>query len=190
MVNRARKFKFILAAIVGFSVMAVIGVFLQVRQNSPDHPALLETKNTNAVMTLSKVHQTATKDGKVQWQLDADTAELESGTGKMILREPKITFFMDNGTRAYLSAREGILNTNNNNVQVRGNVKLHNDRYTMVTQVLAYEHEKRVLHTDAPVQITGKIIKIKAKKMRYDLNKDKTYFNGPVEGILYDIPAI
>ena len=190
MANRTRKLKFALLLVVGISVIAVIGIFYQYRQNagSPTIPLPTETA-TKAIMALSQVHQTATKDGAVQWELDAVAAELETGTGKMVLEAPKVIFLLDDGTRVNLTAREGILYTRNNNIEMRGNVQLKNSRYTLITDVLAYEHDQRLLTADAPVQIIGSDIELKAATMRYDLNTNQARFLGQVEGILFENPA-
>lgn len=191
MSHRTQRLRRVLLMAVGVSIIAVIWAFYQFRQDRAAVRIPLPPKAaTQAIMALSQVHQTATKDGAVQWELDATTAELETGTGKMILQSPKVTFFLDDGTRVKLTAKEGTLHTSSNDIEVRGNVLVRNDRYTLITEVLAYEHEQRVLHADAPVQIIGQDIELKAATMRYDLNANQTRFQGQVEGILFENPAI
>jgi LPS export ABC transporter protein LptC len=191
MAVKAQKLKLALLLAVGGSVIAVIGVFYQFRQNSAGTKIPLPPQTaTKAIMALSQVHQTATKDGTVQWELDATAAELEAGTGKMVLQSPTVVFFLDDGTRVNLTAREGILYTRNNNIEVRGNVLVKNDRYTLMTEVLAYEHDDRLLQADAPVQIIGKDIELQPATMRYDLNTNQARFHGQVEGTLFEKPAL
>ena len=191
MATITQKLKLALLLAVGVSVIAVIGVFYQFRQNPAGTKIPLPPQAASkAIMALSQVHQTATKDGAVQWELDATAAELETGTGKMVLQSPKVVFFIDDGTRVNLTAREGILYTRNNNIVVRGNVKVSNSRYTLITDVLAYEHDNRLLQADAPVHIIGKDIELKAATMRYDLNTNQARFHGQVEGTLFENTAI
>lgn len=175
----------------GLSIIAVAWMFYQFRQSQSAMQVPLPTDAaTKAIMALSRVHQTATKDGTIQWQLDASTAELEADTGRMVLQAPQVDFFLDDGTQVHLTARQGILYTRENNIKVSGNVQVRNDRYTMVTEVLAYEHDQRVLHADVPVLIKGQTIELKAARMRYDLKTNQTQFTGQVEGIIYENPAI
>jgi LPS export ABC transporter protein LptC len=190
MATKTRKLKMALLLTVGISIIAVVWIVYQFRHNAagPTIPLPSETAKT-AIMALSRVHQTATKDGAVQWELEAAAAELETGTGKMVLQSPKVVFFLDDGTRVNLTSREGILYTRNNNIQVRGNVQLKNSRYTLVTDVLAYEHDQRLLKSDAPVTIIGRDIELNAATMRYDLNTNQACFLGRVEGILFENPA-
>lgn len=186
-----KRLKSILFLVVAVSVIGVFWVFYQLHQNrtAVRIPLPAETA-TKAIMALSKVHQTATKDGTVQWVLDASEAELETATGKMVLQSPKVVFHLDDGTRVNLTAKEGILHTRSNNIEVRGNVLVRNDRYTLVTEALAYKHKQRILNADMPVQIIGQEIELRAATMHYDLKTNQTRFNGAVEGILFENPAI
>lgn len=191
MVHRTKKIRWALTVASGLSIIAVVWIFYQFRQNQSALQIPLPPKQaTKAIMALSRVHQTATKDGIVQWELDADTARLEADTGKMVLQSPQVNFFLDDGTRVRLTAREGVLYTRNNNMEVRGNVHLRNDRYSLKTEILAYEHDHRVMRADAPVHITGQAIELKAAAMHYDLKTNQTLFSGPVEGLLYENPPI
>jgi LPS export ABC transporter protein LptC len=191
MAGRSQKIKWTIAAIVALSIIAVGWTFYQYRQTrgSLKIPLPPETA-TQAIMALSRVHQTATKDGHTQWELDADAAELEAGTGKMLLKAPKVNFFLEDGTKISLTAREGILNTKTNDMEVHGKVRIHNARYTLTTETLTYEHDHNVLQAESAVQITGAAMDLKAAAMRYNLATNQTEFDGRVEGILYENPAL
>lgn len=191
MAARTQKIKWTIAAIIALSFIAVVWTFYQYRQvRSGLQIPLPPEAATQAIMALSRVHQTATKDGHTQWELDADAAELEAGTGKMVLQAPRVNFFLEDGTQIKLTAREGILYTTTNDMEVRGKVRIRNDRYTFTTETLSYEHDHRVLQAESAVRITGAAIDLKAATMRYDLNTNQTRFDGRVEGILYENPAL
>jgi len=191
MAGRSQKIKWTIATIVALAVIAVGWAFYQYRQtrSSLKIPLPPETA-TQAIMALSRVHQTATKDGHTQWELDAEAAELEAGTGKMVLQAPKVNFFLEDGTKISLTAREGVLHTKTNDMEVHGKVRIHNDRYTLTTETLTYEHDQRVLQAESAVKITGAAMDLKAAAMRYDLTTNQTEFDGRVEGILYENPAL
>lgn len=191
MAGRSQKIKWTIATIVALAVIAVGWAFYQYRQtrSSLKIPLPPETA-TQAIMALSRVHQTATKDGHTQWELDAEAAELEAGTGKMVLQAPKVNFFLEDGTKISLTAREGVLHTKTNDMEVHGKVRIHNDRYTLTTETLTYENDQRVLQAKSAVQITGAAVDLKADAMRYDLTTNQTEFHGRVEGILYENPAL
>ena len=171
-------------------VAAIVWAFYQQRSRGGGVTIPLPASSAKTLIALSKVHQTATKDGAVQWELDAESAELEADTGKMVLASPKVQFYLDDGGKVYLTARKGVLNTRNNNIKVRGNVRVVNDRYTLVTETLAYVHAKRRLHTNRPVTITGQAFDLSSATLTYDLNTNQAMFDGDVKGIVHEKPAL
>ena len=189
--RRTQKLKWWIAAVVGVCFISVFWMFYQYRQTREGVKIPLPAeKVTEAIMALSKVHQTATQDGHTQWELNADAAELEAGTGKMILQALNVNFFLEDGTRIEMTAQQGILYTKTNDMEIHGKVHIRNDRYTLTTESLTYEHDHRVLLADSAVHITSEAIELKAARMRYDLNTNQTQFDGQVEGILYENPAL
>ncbi len=146
-------------------------------------------KAAQAVMSLSQVNQTATKDGAVQWKLKASSAELETGSGKMVLQNPQVDFFLDDGSRVNLRASKGVLNTQNNDIEVHGNVQVVNSRYTLKTESMAYLHQRRLLEAKTPVHIIGKRFDLKSAAMTYDLDADQAIFEGDIKGTIHEKPA-
>jgi LPS export ABC transporter protein LptC len=171
-------------------IAAIVWTFYIQRRDSSEVSIPLPTSSTKALIALSKVHQTATKDGAVQWELDAESAELEAKTGRMVLNRPKVEFYLDDGEKVYLTAQRGILFTRNNNINVQGNVRIVNGRYTLVAETLNYEHAQRRLYTDRPVTIKGQAFDLSSAVMTYDLNTNRAQLDGDIKGIVHEKPAI
>jgi LPS export ABC transporter protein LptC len=188
--QRTYKIKLTLGALVVVCITAIAWIFYQQRQGMSSVKIPLPASGAKALIALSNVHQTATKDGAVQWKLDAKSAELEADTGRMVLEAPEVEFHLDDGTTVHLTAHKGILFTRNNNIQVQGNVHVINDRYTLVTEMLSYEHAQRLLRTDKPVKITSQAFGLSSAKMTYDLNTNQAQLDGDVNGVIYERPAI
>jgi LPS export ABC transporter protein LptC len=187
--RRKARFKLALILMLGISLGAVFWYFFLFRQKS--YPtASVSQPSSKAVMALSKVRQTATKDGVVQWKLEAVSAEMEADTGRMVLKSPEVNFFLEDGGQVHLTARKGILYTRDNNMEVQGNVHLRSDRYTLVTEALTYDNERHLITTTKEVQISGKTIQLHAAAMTYDLKVNQARFAGPVKGILHENPIM
>ncbi len=184
------RLKIALAVTILLSLSTVGWFFFQFRSGRGKFPSAVPEIATKAIMALSRVRQTATKDGAVQWKLDAASAELEADTGKMILHSPEIRFFMEDGTQIFLTALKGTLNTNSNDMVVQGNVSLRNGRYTLITETLSYTHQTRLLHADKPVKIVGNALQLDAADMVYDLNTNQAQFSGRVKGTLNEDIAL
>ena len=190
MSRRTNRIKWVLSLALVFSFGAVVWFFIQFRQHHDPLQIPLPKGTANALMALSQVRQTATKDGVVQWKLEAASAELEAGTGNMVLQAPQIDFFLEKGGQVHMTAQKGILNTHSNNMEVQGHVLLRNGRYTLSTEELDYQHAQRIITARTPVQINGLTIQLHAATMTYDLNTSQAHFSGPVEGILHENPVM
>ncbi|MCP4746154.1 MAG: LPS export ABC transporter periplasmic protein LptC [Desulfobacteraceae bacterium] len=166
--------------------MVTLFIFFHYRENLKRKRIPIPMETVKSLMYLSDVHQTATKDGKVQWELDANTAELEAGSGKMILKKPVVKFFLDDGDHVDLTAKEGILFTKSNDIQVQGNVQMQNSRYKFTTQRLIYRHKSRILNSDKPIRIIGPVGKLSASNMVYRLDSNTIQFDGNVNGSIHE----
>lgn len=186
MANRTQQLKIILGTVMILALAAVAAVFIHFKHGDSPPSTALPSAAAKAIMSLARVHQTATKDGVVQWEMDADSAELDSESGRMRLKAPHVRFFLADGTQVVLTAAQGTLNTRSNNMQVQGNVQVQNGRYTLITEKLAYQHGDRILRADAPVQIVGQAVDLRADTMTYDLKTDRAHFSGRVKGTVYE----
>lgn len=183
MFKTQKLIKYALIAVATLAVTALIVVFIQSKKESSQSVQLSKTA-TKALMRLAKIHQTATREGKMEWELDAESAQLEPDTGKMLLNSPTIEFYMQDGQKVYLCAKLGVLDTRSNDMQVQGNVQLQNDRYTLSTEALAYDHDDRTLTSNTPIFIKSRAFDLRADTMTYNLNTNLAQFDGQVEGTL------
>lgn len=190
MPDAKRRIKFTLAAVVLLGVSAVAWSFFQFHSARGKLEQAVPEIAAKAVMALSNVSQTATRDGVVQWKLDAASAELEADTGKMILQSPEVLFFMEDGTEIHMTALQGTLHTRSNDMDIEGNVSLRNSRYTLKTDTLSYNHERRILQAGTTVHISGEALQLTAATMTYDLNTNQAVFEGRVKGTLQDKYAL
>jgi LPS export ABC transporter protein LptC len=139
---------------------------------------------TKAILALTGVHQTATRNGTVEWELTAESAELESKSGRMTLNAPQVIFFLEDGRQVRLTAEHGVLDTQSNDMHVEGNVRVVEDRYTLLTEHLNYRHAERILSSEKPVHIFSQSADLRATGMTYDLNTNQARFAGRVNGSL------
>ena len=181
--NRLRKLK-ILALVAGVVILGVlIAVYIGYRQLMESPEKLIEYIAEDAKLSLGKIQQTATRDGKTEWRLDAISARYLEDDKQVQLDELAVTFFLDSGEEVKLSATDGILNTESNDIEVSGEVKINNPDYTLNTTSLRYQHEDRVISTTAPVVIERRIGgQLTADTLRLDLKTNKLLLKGNVRG--------
>jgi LPS export ABC transporter protein LptC len=138
----------------------------------------------NASLALSSIHHTATRNGLVEWQLDADSARYIDSKKEAILENPSVTFHSNQKKTITLTARQGLLNTDSKDIRVTDNVRMDHAAYALETDSLYYQHDARTISSETPVKLSGDAFEVRADTMVFDLNTDQTLFQGRIEGTL------
>lgn len=179
-----KRIKLILWLIILITVAISIVVYLGYRQISDTPELILSTIQDGANMSIGRIQQTATRDGKREWSLEATSAHYIETEKQVILKDLALTFFLDDNSEVYLTAQKGILNTDTNDIEVSGNVVIKKDNYRLTTEQLNYDHKQRIIFTKVPVTISGNSTNILADSAIFDLNTKKVRLEGNVEGTL------
>jgi len=175
----------LLAVIVALSAIAAVAVTLYRFKTSPrDQIATLPETAANVILASTRVHQTATRNGRVQWELEADAAQVIGESKEVLLQSPDVIFFSDDGQKINLTAAQGTLNTKNNNLVMDGAVHLFNRDYDMHTEKLIYLHDKQLLKSNTAVKILSNTVQLQANAMTYNIDTEQARFTGQVEGTI------
>jgi LPS export ABC transporter protein LptC len=90
-------------------------------------------------MQLSKIHQTAMKNGIREWRLDAESATLLEKKKTMLLTRPDVEFYMEDGDHVHLTAEQGTIYTDSSRINVSGQVSANTSLYRFQTETLDYD---------------------------------------------------
>ncbi len=179
-----RLLKRLLLIVAVVSLAATIAVFIGYRRVTRRPQAVREHIQEQADMHLKTIRQTATRNGIREWHLEAASASLMESEETVLLTNPNIVFFMDDGDHVHLVAERGAVSTQSSHVQVSGKVDARTSRYRLQTDALDYDPESRQLRANSAVIITGQTFSLKAGKMSINLKTNITRFEDGVEGII------
>jgi len=182
--KKPKKIKIFLLATIFIALSGIIGIYIGFQQDSKVSESIPESVEPDATLSIGKIHQTATRKGKKEWSLEANSARYVDKTSQMVLKDLMVTFFLDDKSEITLAADKGILNTDSNDIEVSGNVVVKNKEYKLLTERLNYAHDKRVLYSTAPVTISGPSAHLAADTISFDLNTKKVTLEGSVETTL------
>jgi lipopolysaccharide export system protein LptC len=189
--KKNKKLNFILLAVILVTMGTITAVFIGYRRVSSAPEQLLSSIKEGANLSLGKIRQTATRDGKKEWSLEAGSAQYMENEKKAVLKNLFITYFLKDNREVYLEAEEGILQTDTNDIEFSGNVVVRNEDYQLKTRRLGYEHERRIIFSNDPVQISGESVELCASSLKYDLNNNKIILAGNVQAtVTRDLTAI
>ena len=177
---KIKKTRLILLLVILLAIGTVVAVFIGYRQVSNAPEMLLSSIKDGANLSLGKIKQTATRDGRKEWSLEAGSAHYIETENKAVLKDLHITYFLENSQEVYLEAEQGILNTVTNDIEFSGNVVVRNEDYRLRTERLSYEHKRRFIFTDDRVRIAGDGAEVSADSLNYDLNANQIVLTGNV----------
>ncbi len=135
-------------------------------------------------MILDRIHQTATRDGRTEWSLDAQSAQYLQDVHKVLLSDLSVTFFLKDGGKVFLTAKRGEVATDTNDMQAEDDVVIRNEIYRLETQKVEYRHGPRLIESHTPVKIMGRSGELAADGLVFDLNANQLTMDGHVRGRL------
>jgi len=185
--SRQRSIKLFLLITMFLVFGVVLTVFIGYRTvSNPQEMFLSSLIQDDATIAIERVHQTSTKNGVKEWSLDATSAQFIEKERQAVFDDLSVTFYLENDNSVKLSANKGYLNTDTRDIRIDGDVIADDGEFKILTDTLDYEHERRVLIALKPVQILGSTFRLNADSALYDLNSQRTTFDGSVEGTILD----
>ncbi|MFZ0243935.1 MAG: LPS export ABC transporter periplasmic protein LptC [Desulfobacterales bacterium] len=180
--KKTRTLKIVFALFIVSTIAVLAVVYVNYRRILDQPEKFIAAIQPGVDMAIDDVHQTATRDGKKEWQLDAATAHYLEAEKKIRLDSLTMTFFLDGQPPIHLTAENGVLETETRNVLVTGHVVLKNDDSRLLADALDYHHEKQFLSAQTPVEIIGDGYRLDADSMSLELGKKRAVFKGNVKG--------
>ena len=178
--KKTKKLSIFLLIVILLAVGTIVSIFIGYRQVSNAPERLLASIKEGANLSLGKIRQTATRDGRTEWRLEADSANYREAENKVDLINLSVIYFLEDHREVYLEADRGILITDTNDIEFIGNVMIRNEAYQMKTEHLSYEHDRRIIICDQSIRIWGQDGELTAASAKYDLKADKITLMGNV----------
>jgi LPS export ABC transporter protein LptC len=165
-----------------FSLAGVTGVYLVNRTQTATQPEKAETPQSEATLSIKKVHHKATKNGLKQWDLTADTADYYKDKNEIRFHQIKVLFFLKNEESITLTADQSTLYTESNDMHISGDIVAISENGTLKTETLQYTDNQHIITGNMPVELSGETFKIDADSMVLHLDTKRTEFLGNVKG--------
>ncbi|MBN1932156.1 MAG: LPS export ABC transporter periplasmic protein LptC [Desulfobacterales bacterium] len=180
--NNPKNLKILLLFTIIVTCVIILSVFINYRHilNKPGNIIPSIQKGVN--ISINQLRHTATRNGMTEWSLEAKSAQLIDSKKEAFLQNISLTFFLDNGEKIYLTANQGVLKTDSNDIEVSGNIMIKNNKYRLKTENLHYEYGRRIIFTNAPVEIFGVSFNLMADSMVFNFNTNKILLEGSVNG--------
>jgi len=188
--NRPGRIKLFLFVVIGVTIGVLAAIFIGYRMLRSDPQKLISTIQHKASLSIGKVHQVSTRDGIKEWSLDATSAHVVDETRKLMLEDITVVYFLKDGQEVQLKAEKGYLKTDSSDIEVERNVVVTFQDYRLESDILQYNHGRRLLASKKPVKLFGTSSTLTADAMFFDLDRNTITFQGNIEVIFRELQHI
>lgn len=180
-------------ALLAVVAAALIGIALATWQNVRGrHPRTIASLGADFVPDVAQHIQNfrriKLKNGKAVWEVQADDAQYHEGDGALVVQNPHVTFYMDDGKRrAELTGEEGRLKLDGKElsaVTITGEVVLLLDDLEIRTDTAHYDHEEDRIKAPGVVTIHSKTLDVRGLGMEVEVTPQVMRLLGEVHTVL------
>ncbi|MEJ2090719.1 MAG: LPS export ABC transporter periplasmic protein LptC [Syntrophobacterales bacterium] len=169
--NRAGKGRsLIILGILGLVVLTVVGLwwYLTPAPPSPRPVTASEKKAQMESLSLTEIEK-----GDKRWLLNADKAEYLKDRHEIRIQDIHLEFYGPDQEIIYLRAQEGLMDTKERDLALKGGVTLKRGNFTIRTPEVRYLAKERALVAPEDIVLEGPRIKVSGKGLSIDLNKKR-----------------
>lgn len=152
-----RKIRVALSSFVALSIVSLaVLVFIYYRAGKEQKAGFEQDEQVD--IKVEKIRYSGTKAGKVEWELEADSARRSKGEDLTILENIKVTFYAKDGTAYTLTSKEGMFREAAGEIVASGSVVIESsgEGYTIRTSSLKFFLNDKLITTDKRVEMTSR----------------------------------
>lgn len=176
----------ILAILLIAAVFAVgISLYINSKLNKGLGNAI--TKSLKADIKIEKARYVETRDGRKEWELEADSAQYFKDDAVTVFENVKVVFYSTSGISYVLKGDRGRLKNDSKNMEISGHVEVASaDGYKLVTDSLIYKDDVKQISTKDKVSFTGHGIDIQGTGLLADMVKETVFVLANVKTVVND----
>lgn len=159
---------FIALSLVGLAVLVLIHYKTRVVQKATFK------EDENVKVKIDKIHYSGTKGGRLEWELEADSASRSRQEDLTTLTNVKLTFYAKDGTPYTLTAKEGTFRESDGEVRASGDVVVRSPKENLVLKArsLDYHVKTRKIDTGSPVHISSDRLDADGTGLAIDMDRE------------------
>lgn len=162
-----RKIRVALSSFVILSIVS-LAVLVIIYYRAGKEPKAAFEQDERVEVKVEKVRYSGTKAGRVEWELEADSARRSKGEDLTILENVLVTFYAKDGAAWTLSSREASFREAAGEIDATGDVviKSSGEGYTINTERLTFLLKDKLIKTEERVRMTSRGADLEGTGMR------------------------
>jgi len=164
-----RKIRIALYAFISLSILG-LAVAVFVHQQTQNTLRVSFTEDKKLEVRIDKIHYSGTREGRVEWEFEADHATREKDDELTVFSNVRATFYPADGSPYTLTAREGRYWESRGLVHAIGNVRVESKgRFALETEKLELKMDSRKISTSTDVSITSELMDVRGRGLEADV---------------------
>jgi LPS export ABC transporter protein LptC len=185
-ITKSNRINILIISLITLLIISIVVIFVRHRAVQNNTAAPVRPEASEATLTIKNFHHEATENGEKKWSLEASSASLFAAQNMAQLSDISIIFSLKKNQNLSIHASQGVLNTKTNDMIVTGNIRAEVPPYLLKTESLNYQHGSRMIVINAPVEIMGDVMTLKAGALTYDIASGVLTGKNHVEGIFVE----
>jgi LPS export ABC transporter protein LptC len=112
------------------------------------------------------------ENGRTVWQITARDAQYFEQTGEIVVREPEMTFYLDENRQAHVAGAEGRLMLSGRELQtltLSGSVAVRLDDLELNTEEATYDRGRDLITSPTTVTLRGRTLEVRGRGMEVEV---------------------
>jgi LPS export ABC transporter protein LptC len=179
---KSRNLLLVLALVVALALVMTIVVN---RRPESTVQSVVKALPSGVDVALQDIDYTHVESGSARWRMVARQVERQAASGIMVVNNPQLSFFNDQGeVVGSMQAEEGSVTGDYQQIRLLNDVVLQNtDGYTIYTDLLNYDHEKKLATTDEAVLLESRGLSLEGTGMVFNVEQRTLVLNAKVKGL-------
>ena len=188
---KSKKILTKLLLLISITLITLIVAFWIKNKNKLIKSTITNLTKTGIDISIDNIHLIEEEEGKTQWELNADKAEVIHSNKTTRLKNVRMRLFQKNNTHVSVSADKGIIHNDSENVELEGNIQVYSgEGHVLTTNILKWVSEQKTFETTDDVKINGNNFILTGKRMKVNVDTEILELYGGVEAFFSDINTI
>ena len=187
---KAKKIFTKLLLLISITLITLIVTFGIKNKNKLIKSTVTHLSKTGIDISIDNIHLIEEEEGKIQWKLNADKAEVVYSNKITHLKNIQMNLYQKNNQFS-VSADKGIIHNESENVELEGNIQVHSgEGHMLTTNNLKWVSEQKTFETSDDVKINGNNFILTGKGMKVNVDTEILEIYGGVRALFSDIKII
>lgn len=182
-----RKIRISLSAFIAFSIIGLV-VMVLIHYQTKENLGVKFKGDEKVQVRIDKIQYSGTKNGKVEWELVADSASRVKGEDLTVFENIKVTFYSRDGAPYVLTAKQGRFMEEAGEIFASGDVIVESpaENYRLKTETLKYGINTKEISSEDRVGITSDRLDVEGTGLLGSVDKKSFTLSEKVRAVFRD----